>query len=257
MKVYQHILFWIAVTASLTLIFASWFGSHVEAFYYVSLLLPVVMGTSYFFNYFLVPRYLFKRKFRKFAIYSFYMFVVSLCLELLASATAMLLIIYYGVNSTGPLVTDVFTLAIILYFIVLFKSFILLIKHYFVDQRAIDELEEEQLKAQKGYLTIRANRKSARIDFEDLVYIESLADYIKIHQESGPEVLSKEKISHIEKELPASFVRIHRSFIVNRSKITSFSREAVMLGEIELPISRTYKKGVVQLLQSGTAANGS
>jgi hypothetical protein len=256
MKVYQHILFWIVVTASLTLIFASWFGGHVEAFYYVSLLLPVVMATSYFFNYFLVPRYLFRRKFRKFGIYTFYMLVVSLCLELLASATAMLLIIYLGVNEAGPLVTDVFTLAIILYFIVLFKSFILLIKHYFVDQRAIDELEEEQLKSQKGYLTIRANRKTARINFDDLVYIESLADYIKIHQESGPGIISKEKISHIEKELPASFVRIHRSFIVNRSKITSFTREEVSLGPIELPISRTYKKEVVQLLQNGALLSG-
>lgn len=255
MKVYQHIIFWIVVTTSLTLIFASWFGSHVEAFYYVSLLLPVVMGTSYFFNYFLVPRYLFKRKFGKFGIYTFYMFVVSLCLELLASATAMLLIIYYGVNSSGPLVTDVFSLAMILYFIVLFKSFILLIKHYFVDQRAIDKLEEEQSRSLKGYLTIRSNRKSARIGYDDLVYIESLADYIKIHRESGPEILSKEKISHIEKELPASFVRIHRSFIVNRTKITSFSREAVILGSIELPISRTYKKEVVRLLQNGSAVS--
>ena len=124
MKVYQHILFWIVVTASLTLIFANWFGGHVEAFYYVSLLLPVVMGTSYFFNYFLVPRYLFQRKFRKFGIYTFYMFVVSLCLELLASASAMLLIVYFGVNEAGPLVTDVFTLAIILYFIVYSFNFI-------------------------------------------------------------------------------------------------------------------------------------
>jgi hypothetical protein len=253
MKVYQHIIFWLVVTGSLTLIFANWFGGHVEAFYYVSLLLPVVMATSYFFNYYLVPRFLFTRKFRKFGLYTFYLFVVSLCLELLASATAMLVIIYLGVNAAGPLVTDVFILAIILYFIVLFKSFILLIKHYFVDKAAIDELEQEQSKSLKGYLTIRANRRSSRIKYDDLVYIESLADYIKVHQTDGTEVLSKEKISHIEKELPASFIRIHRSFIVNRTKITSYSREMVTLGSVELPISRTYKKEVVS--QLGPSAN--
>jgi DNA-binding LytR/AlgR family response regulator len=122
-----------------------------------------------------------------------------------------------------------------------------------VDQQAIGDLEEEQMKSQKGYLTIRSNRKSARINYEDMLYIESLADYIKIHQDRGPEIVSKEKISHIEKELPVSFIRIHRSFIVNRSKITSYSREAVILGSIELPISRTYRKEVVQSLQHGTA----
>lgn len=244
------------VTGSLTLIFASWFGGHVEAFYYVSLLLPVVIATSYFFNYFLVPRYLFTRKFRKFAIYSFYMLVVSLCLELLASATAMLLIIYMGVNAAGPLVTDVFTLAMILYFIVLFKSFMLLLKHYYMDRAAIDQLVAEQSRSRKGYLTIRSNRRSSRISFDELLYIESLADYIKIHRESGPEVVSKEKISHIEKELPESFIRIHRSFIVNRDKITSYSREMITMGSLELPISRTYKKEVVSLLESSTAVRG-
>lgn len=252
MKVYQHIVFWVIVTVSLTFIFASWFGGHVEAFYYVSLLLPVVIATSYFFNYFLVPRFLFTRRFRKFALYSFYMLVVSLCMELLASATAMLLIIYYGINAAGPLVTDVFTLAVILYFIVLFKSFILLIKHYFLDQGAIRSLEEERSRMEEGVLTVRSNRKTSRVSYNNLLYIESLADYVKIHQESGSEVISKEKISHIEKELPGTFIRIHRSFIVNRAKITSFSRELVNLGTVELPISRSYRKDVVSRLQEAT-----
>ncbi len=95
MKTYQHIIFWVLVYASLTLIFTNWFEGRIEAFYYVSLLLPVVMGTSYFFNYYLVPRYLFNRRFFLFGLYSFYMLVVSLCLELIVSVVAMLLIIYF------------------------------------------------------------------------------------------------------------------------------------------------------------------
>jgi len=134
MKTYQHIIFWIVAHGSLTLIFGKWFEGYVEAFYYVSLLLPVVMATSYFFNYFLVPRYLFTRKFWLFGLYSFYMLVVSLAFELAVSVIAMLLMVYFGINSAAPLVTDVFTLAIVLYFVVLIKSFILLIKHFFIDQ---------------------------------------------------------------------------------------------------------------------------
>jgi two-component system response regulator LytT len=249
MKTYQHIIFWIVVHGSLTLIFGNWFEGYVEAFYYVSLLLPVVMGTSYFFNYFLVPRYLFTRKFFQFGLYTCYMLVVSLCLELMVSVVAMLVIIYFGINATGALVTDVFTLAVILYFIVLFKSFILLIKHYFMDQRAIDRLEQEQAKLEKGHITVRSNRKTSRIDFEHLLYIESLADYIKIHLDDGEEVVSKEKISHIEQVLPEGFLRIHRSFIVNRDKITTFTYEEVTLGEIELPVSRSYRSEVMKTLK--------
>jgi hypothetical protein len=250
MKTYQHIIFWVVVYGALTLIFANWFEGHVEAFYYVSMLLPVVMGTSYFFNYFLVPRYLFRRKFFQFGLYSFYLLVVSLCLELLVGVVAMLLIIHFGINRTGPLVTNVFMLAVILYFIVLFKSFILLIKHYFIDQQSIRELEEKQMQMEKGYFTVRSNRKTSKIMFEEVLYIESLADYIRIHQEGGDPIDSKEKISHMDKELPDAFLRIHRSFIVNKSKITSFSREEVMIGEIELPISRTYRQEVVLKLKA-------
>jgi hypothetical protein len=248
LKTYQHIIFWILVYGVLTIIFANWFGGYDEAYYFVSLLLPVVMGTSYFFNYYLVPRFLFTRKFRKFAIYSFYMLVVSLCLELLVSIISMLVIIKFGVNRTGPLVTDVYSLAGILYFIVLFKSFILLIKHYFVDQRAIGELEEKQTRLDQGYFTVRSNRQTSRIRFDELLYIESLADYIQLNMENGSQVTSKEKISYMEEFLPDGFIRIHRSFIVNRSKISSYSREHVIVAEKELPISRSYKQDVVKEL---------
>ena len=249
MKSYQHIIFWIAVHASLTLVFGNWFEDYVEAFYYVSLLFPVVMATSYFFNYYLVPRYLFTRRFFSFGLYSIYMLVVSLCLELLASVVSMLLIIRFRGNETAALVTDVFTLAVILYFIVLFKSFILLIKHYFIDQHSIRQMEEAQTRLEQGYLTVRSRRKTSRIDYERLVYIESLSDYIRIHLDDGEEVVSKEKISHVSDLLPDGFLRIHRSFIVNTVKIDSFSSEAVLLGDVELPVSRTYRSEVIRRLK--------
>lgn len=249
MKTYQHIIFWLLVYGSLTLIFADWFEGPMEAFYYVSLLMPVVMGTSYFFNYYLVPRFLFRRRFLKFALYSCYMLVVSLCLELIVGVLAFLLIIYYSINKQSPIFTDVVILAIILYFIVFFKSFLLLLKHYFVDQRAISELEEKQSQIEKGYFTVRSNRQISRVSFEELLYIESLADYILIHRTGGGPITSREKISHMESILPDHFLRIHRSFIVNTAKISSYTREYVRMGEKEIPISRTYKKGVIDSLE--------
>jgi DNA-binding LytR/AlgR family response regulator len=54
----------------------------------------------------------------------------------------------------------------------------------------------------------------------------------------------------MERMLPDHFIRIHRSFIVNSTKISSYSREHVRVGEKELPISRTYKKEVVERLSA-------
>jgi hypothetical protein len=220
-----------------------------EAFYYVSLLMPVIIGTSYFFNYFLVPRYLFTRRFLLFGLYSLYMLVVSVCLEMIAAISALLLIIYYGINENAILFTDVFAMAGILYFIVLFSSFIILIRHYYMDQRAIGTLEEKQARIDRGYFTVRSNRQSSRIKYDELLYLESLGDYIEFHLENGSTLSSKEKISHMERELPDGFLRIHRSFIVNRSKISSFAMDHVMLGEKELPVSRSYKQKVSATLK--------
>jgi len=248
MRTWHHIIFWIVVYTSLTMIFTKWVGVAMEAFFYVSLLMPVIIATSYFFNYFLVPRYLFKRRFFLFGLYSFYMFVVSLCMEMVASIIAFLLPIYYNSNENGMLMTDVFIMAGTLYFVVLVMSFILLIKHYLVDQKSITELEEKQAQLDQGYFTIRSNRQTSNIKFDELLYLESLGDYIEFHLESGSTISSKEKISHMERSLPDGFLRIHRSFIVNRSKISSFSREHVLMGEKELPISRSYKQEVVRKL---------
>ena len=170
-------------------------------------------------------------------------------MEMLAAVLAMLLIIYYGINENANLFTDVFTMAGILYFVVLLASFVLLLKHYFLDQRAIDELEEKQARLDQGHFTVRSNRKTSNIKYEELIYLESLGDYIEFHLVDGTTISSKEKISHMEQELPDGFLRIHRSFIVNRSMITSFSREFVLMGEKELPISRSYKQEVVRILR--------
>lgn len=250
MKAWHHILFWIAVYGLLTLVFSDRFGGGMEAFYYVSLLMPVILGTSYFFNYFLVPRYLFRRRFFLFALYSFYMLVVSVCLEMLAAISALLLIVYYGINENAVLFTDVFVMAGILYFIVLFTSFVTLIRHYYLHQSTIGSLEERQALLDRGYFTVRSNRQTSRIKFDELLYLESLGDYIEFHLVNGTVISSKEKISHMEDSLPDGFLRIHRSFIVNRSMITSFAMDHVMMGNKELPVSRSYKNKVAAALRT-------
>jgi DNA-binding LytR/AlgR family response regulator len=71
---------------------------------------------------------------------------------------------------------------------------------------------------------------------------------VKIHPESGKAVLTREKISKLQAELPANFIRIHRSFIVNTDKIENFNREQLEITDTCLPISRTYRKAVWKFL---------
>ena len=73
---YYHIAFWIMVVGILTLVFGRSWGSALNAFYFVIMLTPVVMGTSYLFNFYLVPKFLLTKKYGWFVLYFFYLVVV-------------------------------------------------------------------------------------------------------------------------------------------------------------------------------------
>ena len=105
-------------------------------------------------------------------------------------------------------------------------------------------LEQDKQKEEIGHLNVRSERQMKRIAFDDILYIESLSDYINIHTKSNDKIVSKLKISHIQNELPASFLRIHRSYIINSKEAHSFKSESLLVGTETLPISRSYKASV-------------
>ncbi len=98
-----------------------------------------------------------------------------------------------------------------------------------------------------SFLYVNANKKRIKVSFEDVEYIESLKDYIRIHQ-TNDSITTKEKISEFELKLPAYFLRIHRSFIVNTKKITAYTAHDVEIREKEIPIGGSYKKAVFERL---------
>ncbi len=248
MKAFSHALFWVTIVALLTLMFGSSYSNYVEPFLFVSMLLPVIAGTAYFFNYYLVPRYLFEKRTFKFALYSCYLLIVSLYLEMVVVIVAFVGLARYHYNHMVPLAADVPVLAVTLYGTVFLYGFTMLARKSLVSQKKIRELEDEKNKQKDAFLLIRTQRKTSRILLDNIEYLESLGDYVKIHTSSSSPILTKEKISKLETKLPDSFLRIHRSYIINSKKILSYNKDQVQVKEMDLPISRTYKKSVSDAL---------
>lgn len=97
---------------------------------------------------------------------------------------------------------------------------------------------------------VRSDRKMIKINFPEILYIESLADYIKIHLVDKT-IVTRETISSIEAKLPKQdFLRVHRSFIVAINAIDSFTAEIIEIGKKQIPVSRSYKDAVLKRLQS-------
>ncbi len=88
------------------------------------------------------------------------------------------------------------------------------------------------------------NKKKVKVYFDDILYVESLKEYVKIHL-SGSTIITKFQIGEIEKLLSGiEMVRIHRSFLVAKSKVTAYSSSIIEINKTELPIGRSYKKMV-------------
>jgi len=98
------------------------------------------------------------------------------------------------------------------------------------------------------FIFVRSDRKMVRVNFEEILYVESLSDYIKIHT-SNSTVVTRETITNIEAKLPSEiFLRIHRSYIVALKNIASYTNEFVEIQKKALPISRSYKEMVLKML---------
>ncbi len=246
---YYHIIYLALVIIVLSLVFGISWGNNIAAFFFICMLLPVVLGTSYFFNYVLVPRYYMKRKFFWFGLYTFYTVIVSLYLETIVLLLSFIYLGNFSFHIMNPNATDTILLAVILYLLVFLGSLLLMVRQIKEKQELIQQLMVEKEKMEKAFLEIISNRKTAKIPYDDIIYIESLADYIKVNTISD-QIISKEKISNLASRLPDMFLRIHRSFIVNKERIKSFSYNEVLVDDVHLNIGRSYREVVRESLKS-------
>ena len=94
----------------------------------------------------------------------------------------------------------------------------------------------------ENFIFLKVDRKTHKLSLDEIVYIESLDDYVKVHVK-GKSIITHENISSLEKRLPANqFVRIHRSFIVAVPQVKIVSAEGIEIDGKELPFGRVYKQ---------------
>jgi two-component system response regulator LytT len=230
--------YWFFTTLLLLVFFVSKGHSFSQVFYFITFLLPVVIGTAYYLNNRLIPEFLLRKKTGLFVLFSVYTIIISLYLQYLITFLALFVFSSFQMGQQSLLTLNIGNLSLILYLLVLLKVVIEIIQKLNQKEIIIQGLEnkkEQIATAPSNKITIRYNRTS-------------LSDYLKVVTEDG-EIVTKEKVSKIIKRLPPNFKRTHRSFIVNTSKISSYNREFMTLGKIQIPISRTYKTAILGYLE--------
>ncbi len=107
----------------------------------------------------------------------------------------------------------------------------------------VKETQSNLPTTEDGFIFVSKNRKKVKVIFDEILYIESLKDYIKIHLVNESHTV-KFSISAFEKELDARFIRIHRSYIVNKNKITAYTKNDIEIGKAEIPIGDNYRENI-------------
>ena len=106
----------------------------------------------------------------------------------------------------------------------------------------------EAEKKTESFVYFRADRKMIKVMLQDILYVESMKDYVKIFTVDNT-IISRQSISSVEAMLPEKeFIRTHRSFIVSLQKIRSFTQELIEIEKAEIPIGKIYRNTVMKLL---------
>lgn len=95
----------------------------------------------------------------------------------------------------------------------------------------------------RRFLYFKSAQKMVQVYLDEVRYVESLSNYVRIFLQSGSSVVTYQKLGELAAELPAGeFVRIHRSYLVRKDKIRAYTPQQVDLGQIELPVGGQYRE---------------
>lgn len=125
----------------------------------------------------------------------------------------------------------------------------LYVKHLDSEQeQAAENIAEAEVEESAGgnseYISIKADYKVSLVRLADIVYIESDSEYVRLHFADGTSIMTLFRMKKMETVLPSdSFMRVHRSYIVNLKCVTGYARGRVYLNNNEyLPIGENYKE---------------
>ncbi|MBT1699803.1 LytTR family DNA-binding domain-containing protein [Fulvivirgaceae bacterium PWU4] len=117
------------------------------------------------------------------------------------------------------------------------------------NERVVGVEKEKVVSESERFLYVRADRKMVKVMVDEILYIESLKDYVKIFLPGG-QVITKQTITALEEMLPEDdFIRIHRSFIASRKKIASYTQTSAFIGKVELPVGPLYRHLFLQKIK--------
>lgn len=120
-------------------------------------------------------------------------------------------------------------------------------KEYYSIKNNLDVTESD---LENEYIFVKANQQLVKLSYGEILYVEAFADYVKIFL-NDRKIVTLQTMKKMESKLPKDiFSRVHRSFIVNRKAVESFSTSICEVNGVKIPVGKSYKNDFVQLMKS-------
>ncbi|HYG50959.1 MAG TPA: LytTR family DNA-binding domain-containing protein, partial [Flavobacteriales bacterium] len=108
-------------------------------------------------------------------------------------------------------------------------------------QEALDSNKQEVKVEEQGFVFVKDNGMLKRISIDDILFLEAMGDYVKVHTAPKFHVVHA-TLKSIEEKLPATkFLRVHRSYIVAINKIDFIQEGTISIGKTTIPVADTHK----------------
>ncbi|MEM8497500.1 MAG: LytTR family transcriptional regulator DNA-binding domain-containing protein [Pseudomonadota bacterium] len=234
-----HACFWLAYYVIFSVIWASPERGYFASFYLEFVLMPLRILASYCMMYVLIPAFLSNRKLNA--------FLISYAALILAAGGLQLLIghFFYDqlLDSRGERFP--FSLASWTRNMVLINSTVILLGAAKVFQLHFelvdslsghkDEPSEQEVVPNDPVIEVKSNRRIYRLRIASILYVEGMGNYVRYVNEEGDRTIVYSSLKATQAALPDSFVRIHRSYLVNRRHILAYDKDSVSVGAQTLP----------------------
>ncbi|WP_222984769.1 LytR/AlgR family response regulator transcription factor [Flagellimonas meishanensis] len=124
-----------------------------------------------------------------------------------------------------------------------FERFLMAINKAKKKIESAHQSKNSNIAQERAYTYFKSDRKNVKVHYDEIVMIEGLSNYVKIHLEENGVLVVYERLAHLEKTLPPDkFARIHKSYIIALEKIKTYGIDSVEIAGTELSIGNTYRE---------------
>ncbi|MTI23104.1 LytTR family transcriptional regulator [Fulvivirga sp. RKSG066] len=240
-RIATHVAFWIVYYIAFSLIWAK-DQDYLASFFLEFILLPVRIMAVYVTIYVLIPKLLTKSSWVRFLLG--YVSLIAVC------GVVQRLISYYFyegifIETGAPLFdSSSYLRAIILInTTVVFVAAIKITQLLFTEKDRVKYLEKLLEDRPDTYVEVRSDKRIHRVEADSILYVEGLGNYVRFVLKDK-KLISYSSMRDVEQTLPDNFLRVHKSFIINKNHISSYNHEDIQVDDQFIPIGRSYKNAV-------------